>query len=440
MTKISSNNLNPLGLLVSFVLISCSGIENISQKSGIGIDAKPFIGFAVVDNQNRIFKSENADHLFTPASLLKLYHYPLFQTVEKDSSYLTTTFSVYSSGDSTSLAIFSNGDPLLTMREIDSAAEIINNKFPNLTKVQISVLNYDSAEFWGRGWMYDDEPDDYQSYLNSFPINENTLTIEYQRLNGIDSITYHDFFLQKIIYNSKFSITRDNDNKIVIHRPDSVLNISKTQKIFSFRKPNEIISDYIKKKFGVNEVQWSLTSENDKKIPVETITIKHSFDQLMSNIYTRSSNFSAEQTLRYIGLKSNHIGSIRNGLLFEKTIRPNNSFRIADGSGLSRYNLISISSLLPIMNDAAINNKLKTWFAEYAKTGTLDDRMALPNNTQIYGKSGSMTGIQNIAGFIFKDGKYLGYFIIMKNNTTESKNARYSHESEMIQKFVKWLD
>ena len=434
------NNFKIIGIVCLSVLVSCTGIEKSSKQSLPGKEVNPFMGFAVVDPNNQIIKSENINHLFVPASILKLYHFPVFQSLQNDSAYLTTTFTIPKSDDSISLTIFSNGDPLLKMQEIDSVASIIRNKYPNLTKVRISVLNYDTTEFWGKGWMYDDEPDDYQSYLNSFPIDENTLTIEYGRKNGVDSIYFKDFHITSQIADSKFGLTRNNDNQIMIYRPDTVLNISKTKRTFSFRKPNEIIANELKRKFGVNKLEWSLTSEKQPDNSEETFTISHSFDQLMSTIYTNSSNFAAEQTMRYIGLKSNNHGSIKNGLLFEKTIQPQNSFRVVDGSGLSRYNLIAISSLLPIMNKMKTEEKLKSWFAEYSKTGTLDDRTLLPKNIKIYGKSGSMTGIQNIAGFIFQDGKYLGYFIIMKNNTTESKNERYEEESKMIEEFVKWLD
>lgn len=417
----------------SLLVTSCSSLKQTLRPDQNQIEFQPLIGSLLVNTQHEVIQSNNTHFLFTPASLLKLYHLPVFYSLQHDTTFLTTTFSLVEHEEKNELIISSYGDPLLSWTEIDSVSKLIQKP---ISILRITTQNYDTTEFWGPGWMYDDEPSNFQSFLSAFPIDENTVSIRYSRHNGIDSIQQSNPNLPIIFNNNPIKIERDQRNQIVISRPDSIQNIPLIHKIFSYRNPqiiNEIALKSIFKNDSVCYVQ------NDRQTIIQQWKITHSFNQLMTKIYSQSDNFAAEQTLRYIGLQNVKVGTIKNGLNFEKKQKPNNSLKVVDASGLSRYNLISISSLKEVMDTLQGNLDYKKWFAVYGKTGTLDDRLLLGNHIKIYAKSGSMTGIQNIAGFIYQNDRYLGYFILMKNNTNELKEKRYQVEQETLLKLTELL-
>ncbi len=426
-------------IFFSFYFVSCSSLFN--SFSGKTFEKKELTfhyGFIIADSSGQILKSGNEQRLFTPASVLKLYHLPYFLNLKNDSSYLTTGFSVKQKNDSLQISIYSNGDPLLKSHELDSIASLIKKDSIPVSTVTIYTAKYDTSEFWGTGWMWDDEPDDYQSYLNRFPVDENCIGVVYNRINSTDYISFDGIKLPVIFSNGSLQIKRNRtENEILISRPDSLTQSKQVKKIFSFRNPDSVIAGFISEKFQTNSVNFQYSDSSEK--PAFNYSIVHPFDSLMTRILTYSSNFCAEQSIRFSAIKNGLPGNIKNGLSIEKQSNSQFQNRVVDGSGLSRYNLISPESVFKkISKDSEFNKK---WFALYAKKGTLRDRIELKNKSiTIYAKSGTMTGVQNLAGFIFKNNKLVGYALLFTNNTVENKETRNRFEKEFLDYAVEILE
>ena len=395
-------------------------------------------GFIIADSSGQVLKSENAQNLFTPASVLKLYHLPHFLKLKNDSGYLTTGFLVNHKYDSLQISIYSKGDPLLKSHELDSIASLIKRDSIPVSSVTIYTAGYDTSEFWGNGWMWDDEPDDYQSYLNRFPVDENTVTLSYIRQNSIDKFSFDGIELPVGFSNGQYQIKRiRTQNEILISRPDSLVQTNKSKKIFSFRNPDSVIAGFISEKFHTQNVSFQFSALSAD--PAFDYSIVHPFDSLMTRILTYSSNFCSEQSMRYSAIQSGLLGNIKNGLALEKQNKAQIQNRVVDGSGLSRYNLISPESVFKtIAGNFEINRK---WFALYSKNGTLRDRSELNNrNITIYAKSGTMTGVQNLAGFVFSNNELIGYVLLFSNNTVENKETRNRFEKEFLDYAVDLLE
>lgn len=432
MIRLYTRNL-PIVLFSLFFLSACS-VLNRSQPERYFSNQKQtfFFGYIVSDSNGTVVDSQHADSYFTPASTTKLFHSPLFLTLKNDTSYLTTGFALNKKDDSLQVQIFSSGDPVLKSSELDSIAQLINQKSIPVSSVTLFSDHFDSTEFWGNGWMWDDEPDDYQGFLNSFPMNENVLTLHYKRSNGIDSVWFEGINLPVVYHDDEFKITRiRTENMISISRPDSVENISAVKNLFSYRNPTFQNLNYFKNLLSAKRIDFK--NQNGSHTSPFDFAVQHPFDSLMKQILTPSSNFCSEQSMRRVAINNQEIGSIKNGLSVEKNIFPNSKNRIVDGSGLSRYNLLTPKSILEVMKSNKGKFKIKTWFARYGKNGTLRDRFSLSDSTiQIYAKSGSMTGVQNLAAFVFSKEKFLGYAILYTNNTTESKDKRFQFEKEFL--------
>jgi D-alanyl-D-alanine carboxypeptidase/D-alanyl-D-alanine-endopeptidase (penicillin-binding protein 4) len=152
--------------------------------------------------------------------------------------------------------------------------------------------------------------------------------------------------------------------------------------------------------------------------------------QLMPTLLKQSNNLLAETLTKSAGVERLGSGSFGAGVNALTTklgalgIDPN-KYNQFDGSGLSRYDIVSPAELTQLL----INAKSRSWFQGWydalpvagntdpAIGGTLANRMggtAAANN--LHGKTGSMTGVSALSGYVTAaDGEKL-VFSLMSNN------------------------
>jgi D-alanyl-D-alanine carboxypeptidase/D-alanyl-D-alanine-endopeptidase (penicillin-binding protein 4) len=105
--------------------------------------------------------------------------------------------------------------------------------------------------------------------------------------------------------------------------------------------------------------------------------------------------------------------------------------RWTDGSGLSRYNQFSPSDMIVVLNQLKAEQewqKIKTIFPK-AGQGTL---RALSDKREefIYAKSGSMSGIYCLSGYVFtKKGKWMNFSIMVNNHDSNTSTVRKKVEA-----------
>ena len=105
-------------------------------------------------------------------------------------------------------------------------------------------------------------------------------------------------------------------------------------------------------------------------------------------------------------------------------------FTIADGSGLSRYNLLTAEVLVEVLERNASDPMTLALFEATlpvaAGDGTLERRMrgtAAANNAR--GKTGSMSGVQALSGYVdTQDGETLTFAILANNYQTPASDVR----------------
>jgi PBP4 family serine-type D-alanyl-D-alanine carboxypeptidase len=144
-----------------------------------------------------------------------------------------------------------------------------------------------------------------------------------------------------------------------------------------------------------------------------------------------SDNFYAEQLVKTMGAVEGKDGSWDEGLKvvrkFLRTIGVTSSYRIADGSGLSRYNLITpriIATLLCAMrNNNSFLNSLPVAGRDRGH-GTLERRMRTTKASgNLRAKTGSLEGVSTLSGYVETlDGKRL-VFSVMTNSTVGDLTA-----------------
>jgi D-alanyl-D-alanine carboxypeptidase/D-alanyl-D-alanine-endopeptidase (penicillin-binding protein 4) len=93
-----------------------------------------------------------------------------------------------------------------------------------------------------------------------------------------------------------------------------------------------------------------------------------------------------------------------------------------DGSGLSRYNLFTPRSIIKLLEKIHVElpqEKLFSILANGGKSGTVKNMFKTADEAFVFAKSGSLSGVYNLSGYLIsKKGKTI-LFSLMNNNFTK---------------------
>ena len=149
------------------------------------------------------------------------------------------------------------------------------------------------------------------------------------------------------------------------------------------------------------------------------------FKEIIKVINKNSENFFAEQLIKTLGLEERDFGSIDNGVaamhnvLQEMGINPDNMI-IADGSGLSRLNLLTPKQLVTVLSYMYKSKYFIPYFNSLpiaGVDGTLGKRM---KNTKaankVRAKTGYLDDVRSLSGYAFTGDNEPVAFSIIANN------------------------
>jgi D-alanyl-D-alanine carboxypeptidase/D-alanyl-D-alanine-endopeptidase (penicillin-binding protein 4) len=150
------------------------------------------------------------------------------------------------------------------------------------------------------------------------------------------------------------------------------------------------------------------------KAPDDALTIAFDLSETLARIVwlmnAESDNFVAEMVLKELGATTAPRGSTAAGArvvratLSEAGVRLA-GVRIADGSGLSKYDRSTVTALTDILSaggsDTAIRDAFVTSLAVAGVSGTLENRLARrPTKGRVIGKTGTTNRASALAGFV----------------------------------------
>ncbi len=169
--------------------------------------------------------------------------------------------------------------------------------------------------------------------------------------------------------------------------------------------------------------------------------------EILRYINKESNNFSAEQVLRSLGKELTQTASQDSGLSvvnqFLALVHPDeNQYRIKDGSGLSRHNLVSPMALLSVLKYMYASSMFEDFRQSLAiggVDGTLENRFkrsSLQGN--IYAKTGYLSSVRTISGYLeTSTGKWIG-FSLMAMNYTQSTSSIEALQDEALELLKDW--
>ncbi len=421
-----------------FFLSSCSVSKKINKivRNNLFNDsvlADAHTGIAVFDaDANKFIYSYQADKYFVPASNTKII------SLYAGMKYLQDSLvGLRYKEMADTLFIVPSGDPAFL--HPDFSSQRVFDFLKRQSKPITITTNSWKAEAWGEGWMWDDYNDAYMTERSPFPVYGNVIRWMQVRDSGSiaamareEAFIYSEpdiswkvnfsgdtaskiFSVQRALAENKFFITQGRE----VNAERSVPFITNR-----FQSALELLKDTL-----------SRTIDSTTTV-IQPDGIIHSqpSDSLFKIMMYRSDNFFAEQVL--LMTANEKLGVMDDRRMIQYLLANDlagfpQTPRWADGSGLSRYNLFTPQDFVWILHKMKNEfgmERLKTIFPT-GGTGTLRHYYQ-SDSSFIYAKTGSMSGVLSLSGYVYtKSGRLLIFSVLVNNHRQPAWMIRKKVES-----------
>jgi serine-type D-Ala-D-Ala carboxypeptidase/endopeptidase (penicillin-binding protein 4) len=390
-------------------LISCKTSFKTTQKNTFKESKtlkKVYYGFELYDlaEKKSVF-NKNEKLYFQPASNMKL---------------LTFYAGLKTLGDSVqalkyiiradSLIFWGTGDPSFLHPDLK------NTKAFDFLKSRKEKLFYSDSNndqpIWGAGWQWDDYNEDYQPEINGLPLFGNIVRFTNLK-NELKASPAKAADCINFMSKGKEQIIREID-KNCFSLPESKYIKPNFEQDVPFKVSTELITELLTDtlKKPVSKLNWPLPKSYNS-------IYSGSPDSLFRRMLHVSDNMLAEQIV-LMASKSDTLNtetSIKNILTTFLSDLPDKP-RWVDGSGLSRYNLITPQDLVKVLEktyNLIPEKRLFSLLSEGGKTGNLKN-MFKNQPSFVFAKSGSFSNNYNLSGFLIGASGKRYAFSFMNNN------------------------
>lgn len=402
---------------ISILIVACSAERKISRKMGLFLKQsevlkKHHLGFALYDlSAGKMIFEKDADQYFIPASNAKLLTFYASLKMLPD-SVAGIRYVVRND----SLIFWGTGDPSFLQSRLKSERVLQFLKKSN-ENLFFATGRYTGA-FYGRGWAWDDYNDYYQSELTELPIMDNLVTVRNER--GVLMVK-PDLFKDSVISD--------------LLRKDSIFKVFRMRDENRFRYPaRHIPENYIQQIPFKTSPELSRTLLESllarpvglvsAKLPDKSKVIRTvPRDSVLKEMMVPSDNFIAEQLLLLCADEAGLEMNADTVIAFVKKMYLKNLPDVpvwVDGSGLSRYNLITPRDLVlllvqihAVFKDAG---KLYDMLPAGGKSGTLKNAYPATDNPFVFGKTGTLSNNYCQSGYVVTKKHRVYVFSFMNNN------------------------
>ncbi|RXT04347.1 D-alanyl-D-alanine carboxypeptidase/D-alanyl-D-alanine-endopeptidase [Ammoniphilus sp. CFH 90114] len=425
-------------------------LEKVESSKGI------HIGLSVYNQTTQEYVYQyNQDVPYVPASNMKVWvSAAALDQLGVDYTYKT---DIYTNGRITDEGVLKGdvilkgyGDPSFTSDDMQKLVDKLADQ--GIEEIHGNIVmdeSYFDSVRLGAAWMWDDEAYDYSAQHSAVTLNRNV-------------INYRVTADQPVGEKPTVAMTPKNDYMNI--QNDVVITDATTRSITAERPlaQNTIVfkgamgnrsTEYVVNRtmedpalFAGNVLKHQLlgkgiTLHPKTEVVKGTVDQKNSrlvethrsapLDELTANLNKNSDNLYAELFLKTLGAEIQKEGSTEAGLKvvseFMSKAGVNTDFRQADGSGLSRFNLITTSQMVTLLDYASKQSwgtVLKESFPIAGVDGTLASRMKdTPAQGNANAKTGSFTGVNGLSGYVTAANGDQLIFSILLNGIHTSTNA-----------------
>jgi len=412
-----------------------------------------------------VLYERNAQLLFHPASNQKLLtSSAAFVLLGEDFNFKTSLAcdsSVWQNGViKGDLALIGRGNPDLTTGDLSTLAQTLAQQgIREITGNLICDDFYFDDVRWGNGWMWDDDPSSDHSRFSALTINDNAVevvvapgaslgkpgqiminapspfvefinsSITVARREQIDSLS-----LPRLSIDRRW---RENENVYVISGAIGMDEAPRTETmnvldpaLFAGHIMRDVlllngvaVRGGIYRGFGPSRMRV-LAEHQAPLLPV------------LTNLNKISDNLTAELVLKTIGAERfGRPGTAEKGAhamrLFLKSIGVDTlALKAADGSGVSRYNLVTPCGLMDLLVAMWQREELRPAFVSTLPIagvdGTLRNRMKGTSAEGVLrAKTGSLSGVSSLSGYtITADGEALAFSMMVQHYLVRDSAVR----------------
>ncbi len=421
-----------------------AGIERII------LNADPYanVGVEVVSlKTGEVLFQKNCHHLLVPASNLKLLTGAaalyLLGVDYRFETALYTDGKIENGMLKGDLFLKGSGDPELAVRDLEELAfqlkllgieSILGNLY-----VDITLFDEISQ---GPGWMWDDQGEKWNSPLSALMLNHSCIDLWVKPHESAGKAPYvYVFPRNDFVEIDNHALTASNDDTLAVERrwqkKENVIDIKgKISQVKHYSVPIEYPHLYaasvfstLLNKAGIDfDGKIEMRPVSDNALPLAAHASRP-LSLIVKEMMKSSDNLIADSLFKKIGeARYGRPGSWQKG---SKAIRDflstnagvdTQNMVVMDGSGLSRYNLVSAHHFTDFLKwmhkEFSCGSEFAASLPISGIDGTLDKRMAGLKG-KIRAKTGGMTGISSLCGYAMtKEGELLA-FSILENGFTK---------------------
>lgn len=393
--------------------------------------------------------SRDAERYFIPASNVKLL--VTAAALRQLSPEFRIRTSVYGTGtlpNLTSLRVVGRGDPSLTTAQLKDLAQQLKRQGVR----QVQQLIVDDSYFPQSGinptWEWEDIQYDYATSVTSLILNQNavTLTLSPQQPGQPLRLSWNDTIAAKQwrVENQSVAATDATENSVTVTgvlgqpilkikgqlaadaQPDAWdLAILDPAQYFldSFRQ--SLLSE------GITVTQASIIDNSSVTEPMPELAAVESppLAELVKETNQESNNLYAEVLLQTLATQGDRTINSDTGLavlkqrLTQLGVNPER-YRLMDGSGLSRHNLVSPDAIAQTLQRMAQTPQAAIYRASLpvaGVNGTLENRFRnTAAQSHLQAKTGTLTGASALSGYLDVPGYQPLVLSIMVNQSEQS--------------------
>jgi len=437
------NRKHPVGLLLVLICLSCSAQKKISRNDLLAdfVNDPVFdlahLGVSVYDpQQGKYLYDYQGTKFFVPASNVKI---ATCYAAMKYLKHILPGIQYYE--NDTAVYLIPTGDPTLLHRDFPNQP-VIRFLQQQRKKLYITGLVFRDSTL-GSGWSWDDYNEEYMTERSALPVYGNTIRWVQEKIQSRDTgpeqsvsvysdpevnwklrfdndTTRKQFHVQRERMANIFHVTQGTEPHAEQSVPFAVNGLQSAL---------ELLADTIGREIGYSDHFQAFE-------PLPQQVWSQPVDSVLRPMMYRSDNFFAEQLLLMVS--AGNLGVMNDARIIDTLLHadfhdlPQQPVWV-DGCGMSRYNLFSphiFISILDRMRKEFGMERVKSIFPT-GDSGTLKGYYRQGGN-YIYAKTGSMSGVLALSGFLYaQNGRLLEFSILVNNYTGSSVAMR-----RRIEKFI----
>jgi serine-type D-Ala-D-Ala carboxypeptidase/endopeptidase (penicillin-binding protein 4) len=425
-----------LWLLCAACVFGCSPLSKsaLTKKfKSIDEQLQDHTGFMLYDLEKKQSVFEyNASKYFTPASNTKIFTFFSGLKILGDS---VPAFHYRETADS--LILWGTGNPSFLYKYVYN-----NGRVYNFLKNAQKPLYFSSANFYshpfGPGWAWDDFNDYYAAERSAFPIYGNIFYVKLENNSPRVYPAYFQKYFSQGPEKERTQVQREvNTNHFTFHWGKRRTSTTVWDVPIRMEEGLDVmlLCDTLKKAISVIEkhpFDSSKLSQNKTFYSIPT-------DSIYKVLMQDSDNFIAEQILMMCSDVLNPdttqteitINYVKKNFLKDLKDAPS----WVDGSGLSRYNLFTPRTIVQMWEkiyQIRPRERLFPLLATGGVSGTIKNWYKGDTQPYIFGKTGSLSNVHCLSGYLItRSGKTL-IFSFMNNNFVESTSKVRTHMQDLL--------